>query len=213
MFNFRLFLYLILSCLAASSVRADSYSFSLLPADGTVTGTAGSTAGWGYSISNLSSTDWLVTTAMNSDPFVNGTPNLLFDFPDIAPSTTVTLPFSQLSGEGLFEVTWDSKAPVGSSNLGTFRLSAQWWTGDPLNGGAFFADAPDSSQTYLATVIAGTSTPETGTVPYFSLGSHFLAYSRKMHFIDLMGANSNRPNLTSEPAHVSQRERCWLGAS
>jgi hypothetical protein len=36
---------------------ADSFQFSLIPADGTVSAAAGSTAGWGYSITNDSSSD------------------------------------------------------------------------------------------------------------------------------------------------------------
>ena len=53
---------------------ADSYTFSVTPTNGAISGTAGSTIGWGYSITNSSSTDWLVTSDLTASPFANGTP-------------------------------------------------------------------------------------------------------------------------------------------
>lgn len=155
-----LWLILTLSMLISRPLRADTFTFSLLPADGMVAGPQGSTVGWGYSLTNKSATDWLVTTAVNSDPFLFGSPTLLFDFPDLAPGGTASVPFDKGAGTGLYQLTWDSSAPLDFSNFGTFTLSAQWWTGDPLKGGAFLQNAPDSTQAYFATVSQTTAIPE-----------------------------------------------------
>jgi hypothetical protein len=138
---------------------ADSYNFNLIPADGNVAGPAGSIVGWGYSITNQSSQYWLVTVGLSADPFQHGTPNAIFDFPDLAPGDNATENFDPNGPTGLYELTWDSDAPLGFVNSGMFTLSAQWWTGDPLNGGTYVMDAPDTMQAYSASV-SGTSTPE-----------------------------------------------------
>jgi len=77
----------VVSC---APVWADSITFSLLPSGGNVSGPAGSLVGWGYSITNNSSTDWFLATNLNSDSFANGIPTLIFDFPEVAPGATVT---------------------------------------------------------------------------------------------------------------------------
>src|SRR5947209_3345811 len=66
---------------------ADVYDFALLPADGVISGDAGSTIGWGYSLTNRSSDKWLVTTGLSADPFIASQSKSLFDFPDLAPGT------------------------------------------------------------------------------------------------------------------------------
>src|ERR1039458_9152866 len=126
--------------------RADSFLFGTIPADGKISGAPGSTVGWGYTITNQSSTLWLVTTAMNSGPFVSSSPDLLFDFPVIDPGATVTVAYDPSIGAGLYDLVWDTSAPPGFSNSGDFTLSADWWTGDPSGTGVFLANAPDVSQ-------------------------------------------------------------------
>jgi len=158
--------------------RGDTYTFSLLPASGDVSGLPGSTVGWGYSITNDSSADWLVTSDLTSDPFLNGTPNLTFDFPDLGPGATVTVPFSLVATTGcpappcgLYELTWDTTAPAGFVNSGDFTLSAQWWTGDPLNGGMFIMDASDSLASYSAMVVGSVPEPSAVLLLFGGLGA------------------------------------------
>src|ERR1700733_5376496 len=126
-------------CLASPG-RADTTYVTLLPSTGDVSGPAGSLVGWGYSITNQSTTDWFLATNLNSDSFSNGTPNLLFDFPEVAPGATVTEAFDSVNGNGMFELLWDPSPPVGFVNSGDFTLSGQWYDGDPFNGGNFIAD-------------------------------------------------------------------------
>lgn len=142
---------------------ADAYSFGLIPGNGSVAGPPGSTVGWGYSITNLNPIggDWLVTTSVSAGLFLNGTPNAsVFDFPVVAPATTITVPFSPVVTAacpsppcGLYGLTWNAGAPVGFTNTGNFVLGAEFWTGDPLAGGTFVAAAPSATQPYSATVV------------------------------------------------------------
>ena len=86
------FLKIILVCctllVLSTAVYADPFTFSMLPGDGNISGTSGSTIGWGYTITNLS-TNWLLTTNLSADLFLNGTANALFDFPILAPGATL----------------------------------------------------------------------------------------------------------------------------
>ena len=158
----------LIAFLAAEHSTANAqgaYTFSVLPAGGSIAGPANSTIGWGYSITNPSATQWLVITGLSAGTFVNGSPDSsYFDFPVIPPSTTVTVPFSSTAHAGLYGLVWDSAAPSGFVNTGTFTLVAEWWTGDPLGGGTFSTDAPDQNAAYSATAGAG-STPTPTSVP------------------------------------------------
>ena len=155
------FLKIFLACCAllvlSTAAYADPFTFSTLPTDGNISGTAGSTIGWGYRITNLS-TNWLVATNLSAGLFLNGTPNALFDFPILAPGAVVSVVFDALAGSGLYGLTWNATAPVGFTNSGTFVLSAEFWNGDPFAGGNFLSTAPDQSAAYSASVSGG-STP------------------------------------------------------
>jgi hypothetical protein len=155
------FLALLFFAALVSPLQADTISFSLIPADGNVVGLAGTTVGWGYSITNNSATDWFAPTNLNSDSFSNGSPALLFDFPNVAPGATASEAFDAINSVGLFDLAWDVSAPSAFVNQGNFVLSGQWYDGDPLNGGNFIADAIDSTASYTATVEpSSSSTPE-----------------------------------------------------
>jgi hypothetical protein len=142
------------------TARADTFTFATLPANGAVSGPVGTIVGWGYTVTNQSATNWLVTTGINADLFQNGTPLALLNFPILAPLTTATLAFDPVNGLGLFQLTWDPNAPVGFTNSGMFIVSAEWWTGDPLAGGKFIQLALDQSAGYSATVSPAANVPE-----------------------------------------------------
>lgn len=143
---------------AVPTASANSFTLTMLPVSGNISGPAGSTIGWGYSITNQSNSLWLMLINLVADPFANGTANLLFDFPIVAPLSTVTVAYSS-TGTGLYELTWDITAPVGFVNSGTFTASAEWWFGDPLNGGSFESLATEATAAYSATVTAPSTTP------------------------------------------------------
>lgn len=155
---------LVALCLAAlPTMAADIYTFTV-PDSVTVASLAGVVTGWGYTLQNQSSTEWLVTTGLTAGTFQHATPDLLFDFPDVAPGATVTVPYNPLTLAGLYQIAWDANTPSGFVNSGTFTLSAEWWSGDPLNGGTRIGTAPSASQSYTATV-----TPEPATVTLMAL--------------------------------------------
>ena len=183
-----LFITGLLLTLAVHAARGDSYTFDLIPPDGNISGPPGSTIGWGYSLTNSSAADWLVTTGVNSDPFLNGTPSVVFDFPVLDPGTSVSEVFDLMVPSGLFELTWDLPAPNGFVNAGQFTLTAQWWSGDPLNGGAFLMDALDASRSYSATV---SSIPEPSTISL--LASTLIAFAMSKRLLEHLGENPNVP--------------------
>lgn len=151
--------------LASRTTYADPFTFTTIPSSGTVIGGPGSTVGWGYSITNLSSTNWLEITALNAGAFLLGTPDAsIFNFPILEPGATVIV--SYVPGlSGLFEFTWDLTAPVGFENIGMFLLSGAFWNGDPFGGGEFVELATDQSAPYTARVSSlGTPVPEPSTL-------------------------------------------------
>jgi hypothetical protein len=145
-------------CISAiPAMAADIYTFTV-PAAENVSGPAGlSLTGWSYSIHNESNSLWLVTTGLSSGTFQHATPTLLFDFPDVAPGATVDVPYNPVTSSGLLQILWDTTVPSGFVNSGTFALSAQWWSGNPLNGGSMVSTAPGASESYSASL---TSVPE-----------------------------------------------------
>jgi hypothetical protein len=155
----------------------DAYTFTTSPAGGSISGVAGSTIGWGYSITNQSATDWLVTTNLNAGLFINCSPNSgLFDFPIIAPGTKATEAFNLAASLGLFDLAWNPGAPVGFGNSGQFTLSAEWWSGNPLAGGTFIADAVDQNAAYSATVsapVVSSGAPEPSVLGMLAVGVFF----------------------------------------
>lgn len=179
----RVRLALILSALLTCSTfaHADPFTFSLLPEDGSVSGAAGSTIGWGYTIANPSATDWLWLTTLSADPFLHATADAsVFLFPILAPGSSVTVPYSVDAFEGLFQMTWDADAPVGFTNSGRIVLGGEFWSGDPLAGGSFVDFADDQSAAYTATVTGNVSSvPEPGTLLLTSIGALGLLGVRK----------------------------------
>jgi len=136
--------------LVAGAAEASAFTLQLTPANGQVGGPAGSVVGWGYSITNDTSS-YLVPTALNADLFSYGSPLALFDFPAIAPHSTWTSDFVA-NMSGLFQLTWDPDAPVGFANFGQFSLEADFYDNDPLAGGEYVGNTGEAVATYTAVV-------------------------------------------------------------
>jgi len=151
---------------SAALATADDISLSLIPISGSISGLPGSTVGWGYTITN-NTAEWIQTLNLSADSFLNGTPNNIFDFPAVAPTSSVTLDFSLVATAscpappcGLYELTWDATAPAGFVNSGMFTVSSDYFDQDPANPGAVdLGPAPDASASYSASV-PSSSVPE-----------------------------------------------------
>ena len=119
-------------------------------------------------------------TNIGSDPFTDvlSADASPFDFPILAPGETRSVAFNPVTVEGLFQLTWDPLAADGTTNLGAFVLSAEFWDGDPLVGGStFLASADPQSAPYSATVVA--PVPEPGTLALMSTGAGIAALVRR----------------------------------
>ncbi|HEV3198204.1 MAG TPA: PEP-CTERM sorting domain-containing protein [Bryobacteraceae bacterium] len=149
----------------SSGVAGPVFTFSTLPGTGNISGAPSSVIGWGYSISNLDSTDFLVLTNLDAGTFLHGTPLALFDFPIVGPGSTVSESFDPVALVGLYQLTWDPGAPNGFINSGLFTVTADWYNGDPFNGGTPINGLTGitMSQPYSATVATSVATPEPAT--------------------------------------------------
>ncbi len=174
----------------AASVRADSFTFTLEPDPGDVSGPAGSTVGWGYSITNDSSTDYLTLTGVDSDLFLatDGTPDAsIFDFPVLAPLQTITEDYDPIAFVGLFQFTWNSGLPVGTTETGNFTVYAQFCDSADLSN---CGDTVSESAAYTATVSpsGAVATPEPSTIlllstALFALGIYSRRSARKSNLL------------------------------
>ena len=166
-----IFLCLAVLFCASPAARADSFTFDVLPVGGAVSGPPGCTIGWGYTLSNPSATNWLVLTGISADLFSHGTPDSSpFDFPILAPLATASVPYNATTLSGLFQLTWDSTAPVGFVNVGLFTVSGEWWDSDPLAGGQLLVAAADQFATYSASVTPSAVVPEPSTLALLATG-------------------------------------------
>ena len=99
--------------LTAAAARADSLTFTVTPVN--VSGPAGTTVGWGFTITNnLNATgDYLDISAIDSDLFLstNGTPDAsIFLFPNLAPGESETQSYDSVAGLGLFQFSHEDNS-------------------------------------------------------------------------------------------------------
>ncbi len=157
--------------LSAGSAVASDITLTLIPA-ADISGPPGSTVGWGYTITNNTS-NWLETLSLDAGSFTDGTPNLIFDFPNVGPNSSMTEDFTPVSTAscssphcGLYEFTWDSTASSSDVNSGAFIVSSEYFSGDPANPASNdLGPAPDASASYSVSVSSSTAvTPEPATL-------------------------------------------------
>jgi len=154
-------------CLTSQIVLAD-WSFSTIPFDGKISGQPGATIGWGYSITNDDPLNWLVVSGISAGSFQFGTPDSsIFDYPILAPLTSVNVNYDGTAG--LYQLTWDSLAPAGLVNIGTFTLNAELYSSNPYEEGIYIENAGDKLASYEAKVDAA-PVPEPSTILLLATG-------------------------------------------
>ena len=139
---------------------------ALIPLPGiSISGTPGSTIGWGYSLSNDSSTDWYVPLTFSAPAFADGTPFVLFDYPAVAPLDTVTETYNP-GTKGLLELAIFPGASIGAQDTGTAILSGNYYSDNPFTNpnAVIVAAAPDTTASISATVTSPSTVPEPATV-------------------------------------------------
>jgi len=149
---------------ATHAARGDSLTFTVTPTD--VSGPAGTTVGWGFTITNTSTTsDYLDISGIDSDLFAatDGTPDAsIFPFPNLAPGQSATQVYDPIAGLGLFQFTWNVGLATGTTETGQFRLYGAFC--DPTVDQFCAEDGSVTSSVlatgdYTATVIPGGSIP------------------------------------------------------
>lgn len=163
----------LLVLLFSAAASAEEIVLTLIPANGQVSGPAGSTVGWGCTITN-NTNQWLQTESLSAGTFADGTADAIFDFPAVSPNTSVTESFSLVASAscgsppcGLYEFTWNSNAPVGTVNAGAFVLSSDFFSGDPANPSSIdLGPTPDADASYSASALAAV-VPEPATLSFF----------------------------------------------
>lgn len=151
----------------APGASANDIDFAVTPGPDLV-GLPGSTIGWGFVITNLSTTLWLETVSLDADPFDHGSAVSLFSFPILGPGDTATVPYD--GTDGLYELTWDALAPAGFVNSGTFTVTGDFWNGDPLNGGTPSGEPSVVRGVAYSAAVTATRVPEPATLALAAMG-------------------------------------------
>jgi hypothetical protein len=127
-------------------------------------GTAGTTLGWGYTITN-NTADYYQPEALDLTPMANDTPNILFDFPTVAPGSSVSEVFNAVTGTGLVEILLGGAA-------GTVDTATLTMIGELFADGALTQDlgaAPNVAAAITATTTGATGVPEGHPLPFMML--------------------------------------------
>jgi hypothetical protein len=157
-----------------------TFTFAAQPAGGAISGTPGQTVGWGYQLVNTDTLNWFMPTQLNASSFSIGSPDAsYFDFPILAPGATAAAVFDAALHTGLYGVQIFPFALPTQSDSGSFSLSGEWWSGDPLAGGIFLQVADAVPAPLLLEVVGVAAVRLPGSLSLLALGLVLLLASQR----------------------------------
>lgn len=134
-----------------------TFTFATLPPAGAVSGQPGNLVGWGYSLVNTDSVNWFVPTVLSASSSALGTLDAsYFDFPILSPGISASQAFDQTLVRGLYGLHLFNTALPGQTESGSFSLSGEWWSGNPLAGGSFLQNSDLLTASYTVRIVPGT---------------------------------------------------------
>jgi PEP-CTERM motif-containing protein len=167
---------------------ADTITLTTLPANGAVSGTPGTTVGWGYTLTNNSVANFFISESVDSSLVLsaNGTADAsVFDLPTLAPLQTVSLAYDPLNLLGLFQFTWNTNVPVGTTETGNFMVFGQFCS-DPAKLSTC-GNVVTGSASFTATVTSPiAAVPEPSTILFLAAGIAGLGLRRRYRTWPLM---------------------------
>src|SRR5579871_231418 len=184
--------FVVFACLAvvfsAAAAHGDSIvTLTLNPAGGAISGAPGSTVGWGFTLTDLSSSDFVVPT--NSDFCPDGliaSPCPAIGHPsvgvysdiisgsvfDIGPEESVTQDFDSSIPSGFGSATMNVTANIGDTTSGELVLYYDVYDGDPLSSGSLILTDQEALAPASILVVASEreSVPEPASLLLFVTG-------------------------------------------
>ena len=166
--------------MAAMAWPASAFVFTLTPSSGSVSGAPGSTAGWGYSITNNSSQYMVIVNSYfcesGQDPLFTTCTQSLGAYSDfiankatvIAPMSTATLSFNAQTSQGVGAYAIRSGATAGQSDSGAIVLAYDLYTANPFTGPSAQLVGGDAELTASAAVQVTSQTTPSAPVPVLS---------------------------------------------
>lgn len=132
------------------------------PVGGALSGGPGDTVGWGFTISNDSTTEWLVLTA-SGFPLAPGwlayTDLVIAQYILLGPSASLAQVYNPVGPTGAGSVAIDALADLGWTASGTLELMYDTYDGDPDRDGSQIGFSDTATSAVSVTVA------DSGTVP------------------------------------------------
>lgn len=173
-----LVLAVLLALATGVTAQAAIITYNLTPG-GSVSGSPGTTVGWGYSVHNSSATDWVMLTGSSftgapgwgtyNDYFLNPA-NLVL----LAPGGNFSQAFDAVLMQGVGGFTIDPLTAAGSNASGFIQLFYDTYDADPTLTGNWQTSGSTQVAAQVTADSGATATPEPGTM--MLLGSGVLAF-------------------------------------
>jgi hypothetical protein len=164
---------LILSLALFAGSAAALPVFTLNPVNGQISGTPGSTVGWGFTLTP-DSTFWVSVTSSilltESNPSLGTYTDFIgalggpVNFATPPAGGNWVLAFNNAASEGVGSFTISAAANPGDQNTGTLRISVEYFSDDPFTCGSCAEGSDDFDLAYSITVApVQTQVPEPAT--------------------------------------------------